>query len=60
MACEAPILAAQANVLKYLNALEARRPLDSITDPHERAQAEESRARIRNLATLESEDAVGL
>lgn len=57
---DVPILAAQANVLEYLNALEARRPLDSIPDPHERAQAQESRASIRDLATLENEDAVGL
>ncbi len=57
---DVPLLAAQANVLKYLNALEARRPLNSITDPHERALAQESRASIRSLATLETEDAVGL
>ena len=57
---DVPTLEAQANILKYLNALDARRPLDSIADAHERAKAQESRSSIRRLATLEMEDATGL
>ena len=45
---------AQANVLKYLNALAARKPLQSILDGEQRAQASENREVIRQLATMEA------
>ncbi len=50
-----PYLLARANVLKYLNALEARKPLSSFADPVEREQAERNRSLIRALAELELE-----
>ncbi len=54
------VLTAQANILKVLNALEARKPLGSIADSQERTFAAANRATIRELATMEVGDGTGL
>ncbi|MCW5867845.1 MAG: nucleotidyl transferase AbiEii/AbiGii toxin family protein [Candidatus Eremiobacteraeota bacterium] len=53
---ELSVALGQANILKYLNALESRRPLESIADLQERRSAEQNRATIRGLATFKVDD----
>jgi len=57
---EVEVKIAQANVLKYLNALAARKPLQTIADQEQRAQASENREIIRCLASLGVQRAAGL